>query len=179
MIDIDAGRHTRALSVYKRVLPKVGPILGVGLIVALIIALLGSTLIGVLLAVWLVVRWAFFAQVIVLEEVSPLGALHRSAGLVRGDWWRVASMLLFVTTIALLLGPLIGTLLLFVTSASFDFVNLISSVVYAVVLPYAAIASTYLYFDLRIAKQQAGTDEVDDILPAEEPPPPTVLAPGS
>jgi hypothetical protein len=77
-------------------------------------------------------------------------------------------MLLFVTTIALLLGPLIGTLLLFVTSASFDFVNLISSVVYAVVLPYAAIASTYLYFDLRVAKQQAETDEADDVLPAEE-----------
>ena len=177
MVDIDAGRDAGAVDAYKRVLPKVGPILGVGLIVALIIALLGSTFIGVLLAVWLVVRWAFFAQVIVLEEVSPVGALHRSARLVRGDWWRVASMLLFVTTIALLLGPLIGTLLLFVTSASFDFVNLISSVVYAVVLPYAAIASTYLYFDLRIAKRQTGTDEVEDVLPAEEPPP-TALAPG-
>jgi hypothetical protein len=168
MVDIDAGREAGALAAYKKVLPKIGPILGVGLIVAVIIALLGSTFIGVLLAVWLVVRWAFFAQVIVLEDVSPVGALHRSARLVRGDWWRVASMLLFVTTIALLLGPLIGTLLLFVTSASFDFVNLISSVVYAVVLPYAAIASTYLYFDLRVAKQQAETDEADDVLPAEE-----------
>jgi hypothetical protein len=168
MVDIDAGREAGALAAYKKVLPKIGPILGVGLIVAVIIALLCSTFIGVLLAVWLVVRWAFFAQVIVLEDVSPVGALHRSARLARGDWWRVASMLLFVTTIALLLGPLIGTLLLFVTSASFDFVNLISSVVYAVVLPYAAIASTYLYFDLRVAKQQAETDEADDVLPAEE-----------
>jgi hypothetical protein len=85
-------------------------------------------------------------------------------------------MLLFVTSIALLLGPLIGTLLLFVTSASFDFVNLISSVVYAVVLPFAAIASTYLYFDLRVAKRQAETDEADEILPADEAPP-TALAP--
>jgi hypothetical protein len=176
MVDIDAGRNSGALAAYKKILPKVGPIVGVGLIVAVIIALLGSTFIGILLAVWLIVRWAFFAQVIVLEDVSPVGALHRSARLVSGDWWRVASMLLFVTSIALLLGPLIGTLLLFVTSASFDFVNLISSVVYAVVLPFAAIASTYLYFDLRVAKRQAETDEADEILPADEAPP-TALAP--
>jgi uncharacterized membrane protein len=62
--------------------------------------------------------------------------------------------MLFVTAIALLLGPLFGTLLLFVSHASFDFINLVSSVVYAVVLPYAAIATTYLYFDLRAAKKQ-------------------------
>jgi hypothetical protein len=177
MVDLDAGRNSGALAAYKRILPKIGPIVGVGLIVAVIIALLGSTFIGVLLALWLVVRWAFFAQVIVLEDVSPVGALHRSARLVRGDWWRTASMLLFVTVIALLLGPLIGTLLLFVTSASFDFVNLISSVVYAVVLPFAAIASTYLYFDLRVAKrQEAEGAEEDDVLPADETPP-AALAP--
>jgi hypothetical protein len=176
MVDIDAGRDARALDAYKKVLPKIGPILGVGLIVALIIALLGSTFIGLLLGVWLIVRWAFFAQVIVLEDVSPVGALHRSARLVRGDWWRVGSMLLFVTSIALLLGPLIGTVLLFVSSASFDFVNLISSVVYAVVLPYAAIASTYLYFDLRVAKRQAETYEADDVLPAEDTPPPALAS---
>jgi hypothetical protein len=168
MVDIDAGRGAGALAAYKRILPKIGPIVGVGLILAVIIALLGSTFIGVLLAVWLVVRWAVFAQVIVLEEMSPVGALRRSARLVRGDWYRTASMLLFVTSFALLLGPLIGTLLLFVTSASFDFVNLISAVVYAVVLPFAAIATTYLYFDLRVAREQeAETAESGDVLPEE------------
>jgi hypothetical protein len=87
-------------------------------------------------------------------------------------------MLLFVTVIALLLGPLIGTILLFVTSASFDFVNLISSVIYAIVLPYAAIATTYLYFDLRVRKREEGeTAGRDDVLPAEEAPP-GALAPG-
>jgi hypothetical protein len=177
MVDLDAGREAGAFAAYKKILPKIGPIVGIGLILAVVIALLGSTFIGVLLAVWMAVRWVFFPQVLALEDVSALASLHRSARLVRDQWWRVASMLLFVTVIALLLGPLIGTLLLFVTSASFDFVNLISSVVYAVVLPFAAIAATYLYFDLCVAKQQeAETGEADDILPAEEAPPP-VLAP--
>jgi hypothetical protein len=79
-------------------------------------------------------------------------------------------MLLFVTTIALLLGPLVGTLLLFVTNESFDFINLVSGVVYAFVLPYAAIASTYLYFDLRVAKQHGAETDEGDVLPAETAP---------
>jgi hypothetical protein len=72
---------------------------------------------------------------------------------VRGSWWRVASLILFVTLIALLLGPLCGMLLLFVTNTSFNFINFVASVVGAIVLPYAAIATTYLYFDLRVANR--------------------------
>jgi hypothetical protein len=34
------------------------------------------------------------------------------------------------------------------TSASFDVVNVASDLVYVVALPFAAIATTYLYFDL-------------------------------
>ena len=44
-------------------------------------------------------------------------------------------------------------------------------VVYAVVLPYAAIATTYLYFDLRVAKQhEAEAAEAGEVLPVEAPP---------
>jgi Vacuolar protein sorting-associated protein 62 len=167
MVELDAGRETSALAAYKRVLPKLGSILGVVLIAALGAALVSLTSIGLLLGAWLLVRWAFLAQVVLLEDASALAALRRSAQLVRGNWWRVASMLLFVITVALLLGPLVGTLLLFVTNASFDFINLVSAVVYAVVLPYAAIASTYLYFDLRVATRHEAETEQGDVLPAE------------
>jgi hypothetical protein len=62
-------------------------------------------------------------------------------------------------------------LLLFATSASFNFINLVSGVVYVFVLPYAAIASTYMYFDLRVARQQAEqAGESEDVLPVEVPP---------
>jgi hypothetical protein len=168
MVDIDAGCSTGAMAAYKKVWPKLGSLLGVALVAALLIALVGLTSIGVLLSVWLLVRWAFLAQVVVLEAAPRGTALRRSARLVRGAWWRVGSMLLFVTIIALLLGPLVGTMLLFVSSASFNFINLISSVIYAVVLPYAAIASTYLYFDRRVDKRlEADAAEKGDVLPAE------------
>jgi hypothetical protein len=87
---------------------------------------------------------------------------------VRGHWWRVASVTVFVTGIALLLGPLVGTLLLFATSASFDFVNLVSALVYVLALPFAAITTTYLYFDLAVRRRLAVRERPSaDVLPAE------------
>jgi hypothetical protein len=170
MVDIDAGTRASARHAYGRLLSKLLPLLGVVLIAAVIIALLGLTSIGVLLGIWLIVRWAFLAQVVVLEDLAALGALRRSGQLVRGNWWRVASLLLFGTVIALALGPLVGTLLLFATSASFNFINLISSVVYVFVLPFAAVASTYMYFDLHVARQLEGeTAETNDVLPVQAP----------
>jgi hypothetical protein len=176
MVDIDAGRKAGARAAYKKVLPRLGPLLGVVLIAAVILAVVSLTSVAVLLAVWLLVRWAFLAQVVVLEATFGLAALRRSARLVRGNWWRVASMLLFVIVIAVLLGPLVGTLLLFASSASFNFINLISGAVYVFVLPFAAIASTYLYFDLRVAKQfEEESAEAADLLPVEAP---SATAPG-
>jgi hypothetical protein len=158
------------MSAYRRVLPRLGSLLGTVLLVAVALTIVSFTAIGTLLAAWLIVRWSFLGQVVVLDKTSGVAGLHRSARLVRRSWWRVASMTLFVTVIALLLGPLVGTLLLFITSASFDFVNIVSSVIYAIVLPYAAIVTTYLYFDLRVADRvRAATEESGDILPEDVP----------
>jgi hypothetical protein len=171
MVDIDAGRKATARAAYGKVLPRVAPLLGVVLIAGVTLAILTLTSLGVILAVWLLVRWAFLAQAVLLDGAAGLSGLRRSAQLVRRNWWRVASLILFVTVIALLLGPLLGVLLLFATSASFNFINLVSGVVYVFVLPYAAIASTYMYFDLRVARQQAEqAGESEDVLPVEVPP---------
>ena len=161
MVELDAGEKPTALGAYRRTLSRLGALLGAVLVPALVVGLLGVTGIGLLLSLWLLVRWALFAQAIALEHAGAIPALRRSSRLVQGDWWRVASLMLFVTVIALLLGPLFGTLLLFVSHASFDFINLISSVVYAVVLPYVAIATTYLYFDLRVAEHETESVAVE------------------
>jgi hypothetical protein len=157
-----------ALGAYRKALPSLPSLLGIVLLVTVSLVLVSLTSIGVLIAAWLIVRWSLLGQVNALERVSGVGGLRRSARLVRGSFWRVASLVLFVTLIALLLGPLCGTLLLFVTHASFNFINLVAGVVDAIVLPYVAIATTYMYFDLRVAKQgEAGDAATADILPAE------------
>jgi hypothetical protein len=168
MVEVDEGRPVTAVGAYRKALPSMGSLLSAVLLVSVALALVSFTAIGTLLAAMLIVRWSLLAQVHVLENTSGFAALRRSARLVRGDWWRVASLILFVTLVALLLGPLCGTLLLFVTHASFDFINLVAGVIDAVVLPYAAIATTYLYFDLRVAKHSEAEEE--GVLPADVPP---------
>ena len=168
MVELDAGRPVTALGAYRKALPSLPSLLSAVVLVVVGLVVVSFTAIGTLLDVYLVVRWSLLAQVHVLEGTSGYAALRRSARLVRGDWWRVALLLLFVTLIALLIGPLVGTLLLFVTHASFDFINLVASVIDAVVLPYAAIATTYMYFDLSVAKQAETAEE--GVLPVETPP---------
>jgi hypothetical protein len=149
-----------ALEAYKLVFRRWRPLVGAFAVAIVVIAVLAGSTIGAIIAIWLLVRWSFLAQAIALEGASARGAFRRSSELVRGDWWRVASLALFVTSIALLLGPLLGAILLFVTNASFDFVNLISSLVYVFALPFVAIATTYLYFDLAVEKEEEEPEPV-------------------
>jgi len=165
MVELDEGRPVTALGAYRKALPTLPSLLTAMLIIVVALVLVSLTAFGTLLTFYLAVRWSMLAQVHALENTSGLAALRRSANLVRGNWWRAASLILFVTVIALVLGPLCGTLLLFVTNTSFDFINFAASVIDALVVPYAAIATTYLYFDLRIEKQDEPVDA--GVLPAE------------
>ncbi|HEY2371240.1 MAG TPA: hypothetical protein VGH82_01700 [Gaiellaceae bacterium] len=168
MVELDEGRPVTALGAYRLARPKVGSIVGATAFIGVVLALCSLTAIGVVLAAWLLVRWTQTTQVIALEGLPARPALRRSTQLVRGNWWRAGSLTLFASTIGLLLGPLTGTILLFVTSASFNFVNLVSGVVYAIVLPLVAIANTYLYFDLYVAGEREATErDPGAILPAE------------
>ena len=48
---------------------------------------------------------------------------------------------------------MIGALLLLVTTASFNVINLVAAVVYVFALPLAAITQTYVYFHLRVEEK--------------------------
>jgi hypothetical protein len=148
VVDLDANGHASATRAYRATWRRLAPLLGGLVLAAFLVALLNLTLIGVPIAIWLTIRWSLLAQAVALDDSNAPGSLRRSARLVRRHWWRTATLTVFVTGVALVLGPLVGTLLLFVTSASFDVVNLASDLVYVVALPFAAIATTYLYFDL-------------------------------
>jgi len=170
MVELDEGRPVTAFGAYRKALPTLPSLLTAMLIIVVSFALISLTAFGTMIGAYLAVRWSMLAQVHALENTSGLAALRRSAQLVRDNWWRAATLLLFVTLIALVLGPLVGTLLLFVTNQSFDFINFAAGVIDALVVPYAAIATTYLYFDLRIEKQSEPADT--GVLPAE-----TAMAP--
>jgi hypothetical protein len=168
MAEIDADRPVSALGAFRLAFTSGAPLVGALVIAAAVIFVLDLTVIGIPIAAWLAVRWSLVAQVIELEgERRPYVALRRSAELVRGHWLRVASITAAVALV-LLLGPLVGALLLLVSSASFAVVNVVAGLVYAAVMPFVAIATTYLYFDLRVRDElEPRAAARHDVLPAE------------
>jgi hypothetical protein len=160
LLEIDAGRPVTAISAYRSVYHRLGPMMVALAIVAVVIVLLDLTVVLIPVAVFLLVRWSLLAVVASLEGGTPVALLRRSAALTRGHWWRVASVSLGVTGAALLAGPAVGTLALLVTGAAFNLVNLISALVYVAALPFAAVVLGYLYFDLRVREALAPAREL-------------------
>ncbi len=65
--------------------------------------------------VWLGVRWCLVAPVVELEDHRPVPGMRRSAELVRRRWIRVGSLVGVSAALALLAGPLLGAILIFLT----------------------------------------------------------------
>jgi ABC-type multidrug transport system fused ATPase/permease subunit len=68
---------------------------------------------------------------------------------------RVFAITALVNVTAFLLGPIVGVAVLFLTSSSLAVIDIIGSLVYAVVMPYAGIAIALLFYDLRRRHQEA------------------------
>jgi hypothetical protein len=169
MVDIDAGRSTSAIAAYRSVLRDLRYLVRPLAVTVAVQVVLDVTLILIPLALFLLVRWSLQAVVVGVEGGQPR-VLRRSARLTGAHWWRSAAIVGGVVGVALLLGPFVGAFILLLTGAAFDFVNLIAAVVYVLVLPIAAIAMTYLYFDLRVRAETepAGAGE-PETLPEELP----------
>jgi len=116
-------------------------------------------------AIWLAVRWCLLAPVVELEDESALGALRRSGRLVRRHWIRVGSLVGVSAAIALIAGPLLGTLLIFTTNTPLAMLNVIAGIVYALSLPFVALVTAYVYFDARVREELAQPQPAT--LPAE------------
>jgi len=125
------------------------PVAGATLIILVVVALLATTLIGLAVAVVFLVWHAITTQACVIERQSAWGALRRSRRLVRHNGWRVFAISATATGIGLATGPIVGLVVLFASSASLGAIDIVSSIVYAVVMPYVSIVLALLFFDLR------------------------------
>jgi hypothetical protein len=125
------------------------PLAGATLAIIIVVALLSSTIIGLLAAVVFLVWHAITTQACVIEGRSARAALGRSRELVHHHAWRVFAITAVATGIGLATGPVVGLAVLFASSASLGAIDIVSSVVYAVVMPYVSIVLALLFFDLR------------------------------
>jgi hypothetical protein len=168
LVEIDAGRKVSMVRAYRLALDAVWPLLGALLIAALVISVLVTSVVLVPIAVWIAVRWALVVPTVELEGQSAIGALRRSRQLVRHGWLKVGSLAVVGAALAIVAGPLLGALLILATNAPLALLNVISGVVYAVAMPFVALATIYVYFDLRVREKLAPESSASsDRLPAE------------
>jgi uncharacterized membrane protein len=125
------------------------PLAAATVFIVVVVALLATTIVGLVLAVVFLVWHAMATQACVIERRSARSALGRSRRLVRHHAWRVFAITGLATGIGLATGPVVGLAVLFASSASLGAIDIISSIVYAVVMPYVSIVLALLFFDLR------------------------------
>jgi len=149
---LEAGRPAGVAQAYRLVWDRIGTLLAARLTALAITAMLVITLVGIPWALLYGVRWAFLEHAILLEGKDAREAFTSSSDLVKGSWWRTLGALLVLAAIGIAIGPLVGLGLLLLGPAPLSAMNLISSSISFVLVPFAAIALALLYFDLRVQR---------------------------
>ena len=150
---------------YARVWGRIASLLTLAVVLAVVTGLgllLAVIVVPAIVMIVVMVYWSLSSQAVVVEGRKPLDALKRSFRLVQGSWWRV-----FGITIVLLLVLLgLGLILLApfalasrlvapdgntVSGTAFEYLS--GLIVAVAVPPLLAIATTLLYYDLRVRKE--------------------------
>ena len=126
---------------------------GAQLLVDFFLILMVITVIGIPFAAYFFVAWQFIQQEIIFEDRSIRESLRGSHWLVRGHWWRTLLVTAILALVRIVTGPVLGLFLIFLNFSALQ-VNLIGSVIFALLVPYVALGRTLLYLDLR-AREEA------------------------
>lgn len=143
-----AGRRISAMQAARTVRARLRPLAAATVIQYAVVVLLALTVVGIPIAIHRFIRWSLFAQTCMLEGRDGRSSLARSSRLVQGHWWRTFGFTVLVSLLSVLLGLGFGIALLLLTSQSLNFIDLASSVVYVLTVPFTAAALTLYYFDL-------------------------------
>ena len=138
----------------RRTLSRVRPLLAGYVRSFAIVALLTISIVGIPWAIRQVIRYQFLPQAVVAEDLGGRDALARSTDLVKGRWWHTAAMITIFHVIILLSGSITGLLLLLVlTELPMWLFSGLITLVYALIVPLAAVAQTLLYGDAVAASE--------------------------
>ncbi|MBV9604280.1 MAG: hypothetical protein JO027_04205 [Solirubrobacterales bacterium] len=142
------GRRISAKQAARTVRARLRPLAAATLIQYGVVLLMTLTVVGIPLAIDRFIRWSLFAQACMLDGRDGRAALARSSRLVRGHWWRTFGFTVLVSMLAVVSGLSFGIALLLLTSQTLNFIDLASSLIYVLTVPFTAAALTLYYFDL-------------------------------
>ena len=137
------GRPIDVSTAYSFAVGRFSAMVGAAALSYLVVILLSITIIGIPVAILFSVRWFFIMQTASLERCGPAGALARSSDLVRGNWWRVFSIMVLILITFGAANGIAGSVL--------GLIPYVGPVVTAILFaPVLIIFQTLLYHDLRL-----------------------------
>ena len=142
--EMEQGRHLRLRDAYREVVRQFRHLLVPVLKGSAIIVGLALTAIGIPVAIWLLVRWLFIPQAVMLDNFRGELARDQSETVVAGHWRDTAIKALVLAVVGAFPGVLIGLILL-LQGSSVQATNFASSLIYAIVLPFSILGLTILY----------------------------------
>jgi hypothetical protein len=106
------------------------------------------TVIGIPYAIYKYVAWGFVKEEVLFEDKGVREAMRGSSQLVRGRWWHTVRVAGFLFLVGIAAGPALTVALIF-TALPLIWINLLGSLIFALLIPYVAVGETLLYFDLQ------------------------------
>jgi hypothetical protein len=173
--EIRQGKKPEVIRSYRLGFQNFWRLAGALGILLVVLALLAITILAIPIAIFVLIRWQFFAQAVILDDApTSRTALGHSSGIVKGNWWLALGASLSFQLVGALPGPLVGIFLLIFRGSTVETANVVSSVIYAVSIPLVVIGLTIVYLrfsgrltarDIRAAAEN-GTAPVPEATPA-------------
>jgi hypothetical protein len=121
------------------------------------------------LSIYLIIRWYFVSNAVVVRDARSWGALDDSAAAVRGTWWRTFGIVLLIFLVRVVPALVIAG----ATAYAHPVIDgIAAALIVALILPFAVAAQTLLYYDLKARHalddaRPAGIDDPEPDLPRE------------
>jgi hypothetical protein len=163
--NLDRHDDARFLSAWRAVLARFWRLLFVQWLVGLLVLVLMFSVIGIPYGIKKFIDWQFVQQEVLFEDKSIREAMRSSTELVRGHWWHTGIYSAILWLISQIPGPVVGFALLFTSIPVVD-VNLVGSVIFALLMPFIETARTLLYFDLGVRDEEAPSPAIAGVAPA-------------
>lgn len=145
---VEGEERPRFRTAFRNMRPRFWRVVGAQMLYIIGLYGLAITIVGAPFAANKFVAWSFVKQEILFHDRGVRDAFHGSANLVRGRWWHSVRFLAFLFVLATVAGPILTFALIF-TNLPLIWVDLLGSLIFALLIPYVALGETVLYLDLQ------------------------------
>jgi hypothetical protein len=158
------GRTVRIGESFRRAGARLLPVLGLILIEGVVIGL--ASMLLVIPGLIVITMWYVSLPACVVEGLSPIKSLSRSAALTKGHRWRIFGVLMLMFFASLIIGGVVGGVIGGIGGATGALsqirVPLVTAqyVVQTLMVAYSAILTVVIYHDLRVGREGVDTERI-------------------